>query len=337
MVDAPPLNLPIASTPPVAPPPPVTPPAPEKLEYMAQMRTMKEDVHEIQIGQRPHGTATHPGELTPALPPSPVIIPPPIQAPSSSFTHKLLYAVSGIVIVGLIWAIGTSIFGNTTDTTPTPTPTPSASAAPTQTALPSRTPIGVKTLETYLGTAVHRIDISQGSLASRLGALPPSSTKLVAVTPLLSGKPADARIGLQTIFSTIPTALLDAVASEWTLGIFGQTELFTPQGQTIANTTPQSRTVLIVEIANVNAATSALTAWEAASLVPSGASVFGYTPTTPAFSQGSYKNIGVHYQNFPTADRSIDYALVLASNGKNYLVMTGSRQSIFAAIDLLQK
>jgi hypothetical protein len=246
--------------------------------------------------------------------------------------HKLLYAISSIIVALLLWAIGRSIFGNTANT---PTPTPSAT--PAKTALPSRTPIGVKTLESYLGSAPQSVDLGKGSVASALALLPQSSNQVVPVTPLFNGKRSDARVGLQTIFSAIPTALLDAVASEWTLATFGQTETFNAQGQAQTPTTPQGRTVIVVELADATAATSALASWEASSLVPSAASVLGYTPTQPALQQGSYKNIMVRYQNFPTADHSIDYATVLASNGKTYLIMSGSRQSMFATIDLLRK
>ena len=337
----PPMNLPIAGSIPPAPTPvpasaPIVPkPAtPEPPQYTAQIRTMAQDAGGLHIGQHPSGTLTRPGELAPALPKTPAIIAPAPQDAPSSLMHKVLYAVSGVVVIGILWAIATSIFGNTvSDNVVPPTPTP----VPSTTALPSRTPIGTKTLESYLGVAPRNINLEQGSIASALALLPQSSGKVIAVTPLFNGQRADARVGLQTMFSAIPTALLDAVASEWTLATFGQTELFSAQGQAQTATTPQGRTVVIVELANVSAATAALASWETSSLVSSAASVLGYTATTPALQQGTYNNIAVRYQNFPTADRSVDYAIVLAKKKKNYLVITASRQSLFATIDLLRK
>lgn len=299
---------------------------------------MAQDAGGLHVGQRPSGTLTHPGELAPALPKTPAIIAPAPEDAPSSLAHKVLYAVSGIVVVGIIWAIGTSIFGNTADnlaSTPTPALTPIST--PVKTALPSRTPIGIKTLQSYLGTPTQSIDLGKGFTASTLGSLPQVGGQITPVSALFNGKQADARIGLQTLFSAIPTALLDAVASEWALGVFGQTETFTPQGQLQQLSAPQGRTIIVVELANTATATSALTSWEASSLISNAASVLGYTPTQPALQQGSYKNIAVRYQNFPTANYSVDYAIVLASNGKSYLVMTGSRQSMFAVIDQLQK
>lgn len=337
----PPLNLPIAGGIPPAPvPAPVapTPTVPEPPEYTAQIRTMAQDAGGLHIGQRPSGTMTRPGELAPALPSKPAIIAPAPEDAPSSLAHKALYGVSGIVVVGIIWAIGTSIFGNTADdiaSTPTPTSTPAPT--PIKTALPSRTPMGVKTLQSYLGTPTQNIDLGKGFTASTLASVPHIGGQITPVGALFNGKQADARIGLQTLFSAIPTALLDSVASEWALGVFGQTETFTPQGQTQQLSTPQGRTSIVVELANVTTATAALTSWESSSLVSNAASVLGYTPTQPALQQGSYKNITVRYQNFPTANYSVDYAIVLASNGKSYLVMTGSRQSMFAVIDQLQK
>jgi hypothetical protein len=57
----------------------------------------------------------------------------------------------------------------------------------------------------------------------------------------------------------------------------------------------------------------------------------------PTFSSGTYRATQVRYRNFPYADRSIDFANVHASNGKDYLVLSGSREAMFFAIDQLMQ
>lgn len=58
---------------------------------------------------------------------------------------------------------------------------------------------------------------------------------------------------------------------------------------------------------------------------------------TETFMEGTYKTARIRYLNFPFAHSSIDYAVVTASNGKRYLVMTTSRQSMFWTVDTLLK
>jgi len=56
------------------------------------------------------------------------------------------------------------------------------------------------------------------------------------------------------------------------------------------------------------------------------------TKNTGQFRDNSYQGVAIRFKNFPNPDRSIDYA-VMSSNGKTYLVLAGSREAMFAAID----
>ena len=51
---------------------------------------------------------------------------------------------------------------------------------------------------------------------------------------------------------------------------------------------------------------------------------------TEEFQDNAYRNIAIRYMNFPGPDLSIDYALAA-----NKLVITTSRESMYAAIDVL--
>jgi hypothetical protein len=79
-------------------------------------------------------------------------------------------------------------------------------------------------------------------------------------------------------------------------------------------------------------------AWEGAGLAQSAVGPFKADTAkalVPGFADGSHQGVPVRYWNFPAADISIDWAVVPASNGTNYLVISGSRQSAFFAIDRL--
>ena len=63
----------------------------------------------------------------------------------------------------------------------------------------------------------------------------------------------------------------------------------------------------------------------------------GYTGTeVKEFLDTNYNGVSIRYKNFPYADKSVDYAIVTALNGKNYLVITGSREAMYGSIDKLK-
>ena len=46
------------------------------------------------------------------------------------------------------------------------------------------------------------------------------------------------------------------------------------------------------------------------------------------------REVSIRYRNFPFPDITVDYAAV-NSSGQNYLVISGSREAIYSAIDVL--
>ncbi len=54
-----------------------------------------------------------------------------------------------------------------------------------------------------------------------------------------------------------------------------------------------------------------------------------------SFSDNTHRSISIRYVNFPTPDRSIDYAIVTAKNGNDYLIIANSREQMFLIIDKL--
>jgi hypothetical protein len=52
------------------------------------------------------------------------------------------------------------------------------------------------------------------------------------------------------------------------------------------------------------------------------------------FLDNTYRGVDIRYKNFPFPDTTVDYAIVPAA-GQNYLVITGSREAMYAVIDNL--
>ena len=95
---------------------------------------------------------------------------------------------------------------------------------------------------------------------------------------------------------------------------------------------------MISALQDATAANQAMQSWETNGLASAILDLAGFDKTkasTPTFSGGLYQQMPMRYQNYSYADQSIDYAVVLASNGRNYLVISTSRESMFYVIDQL--
>lgn len=117
---------------------------------------------------------------------------------------------------------------------------------------------------------------------------------------------------------------------------YGQREAFNQKGALNPNASISNRLVLIAEVNNTQMVVSGLQSWEPT--LPSslnGLFELGKNNISGPFIETVYRGVLVRYINFPYPDRSIDYALVPATNGKTYLVMSNSRESMFATIDVL--
>lgn len=115
---------------------------------------------------------------------------------------------------------------------------------------------------------------------------------------------------------------------------FGQEEAFNAKGQSVTPTTPTNRLAFISQVPDTAAAD--LRSWES-TMTDNLANLFGVNKAknTGPFGDASYQGVNVRYKNFPNPDSTIDYALVTFS-GRTYLVMTNSRQAMFAVLNVLR-
>lgn len=135
-----------------------------------------------------------------------------------------------------------------------------------------------------------------------------------------------------------PASLKSILESEdSSMVVYSQEEQFDKTGKVIVDATPVNRLAVIGEVKNVETAKADLGLWEATMPVDLNA-LFELNYKKGAqfsFQNNLYKGLTIRYANFPYPDKSIDYVIVNASNQKKYLVITNSRESMYALIDKL--
>lgn len=297
---------------------------------------MSADVQHLTTGQAPAPVTPSISSASEQKPAVPVAPKKPVPAAGISIPEpkgdgmgrKIMYGAIGILVLLAVIFAAVSLLG---DKTPEPTTTPTASASPTPT--PART---TKDLSFYFGQLTGTLQV-------------PSETplpfedfqNLLRELVPLSGQAAN----VEALGSTIYPSFLDN-ADDGTFGnsgailIFGQTERFSATGEKQTLTTPEPRLIYILEVADATSVNQLMQRWESVSLTTDMSYYFNYNVNDALvtdFMDAVYQQIPVRYQNYPYADKSIDWAIVPASNNINYLVISGSRESMFYAINQLLK
>lgn len=128
-----------------------------------------------------------------------------------------------------------------------------------------------------------------------------------------------------------PPALQTALGQNYKFLLYGQKESFDSKGRPVTDVVAGSRLVMVSEIASSSA--DILQGWES-TMSNDLSKVMNITPTKNSgpFLTTVYNGASVRYKNFSYPDHSIDYALI-QYNGKTYLVIAGSRESMFATIN----
>ena len=120
------------------------------------------------------------------------------------------------------------------------------------------------------------------------------------------------------------------------LVISRQQEKFDSLGEPVLEAESETRTALIVEVTDVTIAKTAMSEWEQ-TLPEALLDFFQITDESDqiAFDDNSYRDVSIRFMNFPSPDRSIDYAFVSSATGNTYLVVANSREQIYSIIDTL--
>jgi hypothetical protein len=246
----------------------------------------------------------------------------------------LLGIVAAIVCIGVVYGVISLIDGNGAVETPTPTPSASTSATP-----------AAKALRSYFSGSTQTVDLTNTStglddFTNALVVIQPAARQATVLSIKHSGASASLSTFLTDAGNPMPQNLSGALASDWIALAYGQGEQFDTNGIAIINPSASTRLVIIAELMDASTANQAIQTWETAGIASASTGLFQYDLSKRligGFSSGTYRQMTVRYWNFPYADRSLDYAVVTASNNKNYLVISGSRESLFFAIDQLMQ
>ncbi|MBI2064864.1 MAG: hypothetical protein HYT62_02280 [Candidatus Yanofskybacteria bacterium] len=132
-----------------------------------------------------------------------------------------------------------------------------------------------------------------------------------------------------------PAALREVIMGNNTVFIYGQGEVLGDIGSLPDSGLAGKKIVMIVEVVDVARTTAILSGWELT--MPEDLKyMFNIEPgnsTTTTFNSNEYKGVAIRYKNFSLPDRSIDYAIVYSSTGRQYLVITNSRESMYSPIE----
>ena len=254
--------------------------------------------------------------------------------------RKALYGILTVVIlVGIIYSVAALLGGN--DATPTPTdapiPTESTTLAPT-----------IGSLAAFFRSTGPSIELRDGGTAmsdivSAVQTAQPAQQQ--AQRLLISGQSvASLADFLEFVVEgqQIPSYVKTILGKDWAVLVYGQREQFDQTGKPLTNS-PGNRLIVIGEINNSSSGSQAVMDWESSDAAPLAGQVSALfqVDVTKAlvnsFSAGTYRSFSVRYWNFPYADRSLDWSVITASNNKSYLIISGSRESMFFAIDQLMQ
>ena len=280
------------------------------------------------------------GELQKAKPlaPSSVFIPPPkisdkkepqsliVVPPGSSFSpvnnrSLVLYALLFGAILGGVYYI---FFASKERTIPvfqgTPTPIISKSPLPTQSFVLNSSGNPFSQISIFIANQ----NISQGE------------TKLFSIINELGDNYNFQKVA-EKFSMILPSALLQNLSADKAyLFVYGQKEYF---GDTLNGFIPPKRYGLVAEITSDVNLISNLANWEN-KISSDFEKIFEFKisdASAPDFVDNVYKNTNIRYRNFPSPDKTIDYAVVTDFRGKKYLVVANSREAIFNVIDNINK
>lgn len=309
---------------------------------------MSADIGNLQVGRPPQAAAmpAAPPAPTPIAPQAPQtaaqIVAPPPSGSSSSTGRKVLIGAIVLLVIGVLAAVAFSFLGGSGE--PAPTPSVAASASPTPT--PSATLISRSGANSFFSGQSSTVTLGaegaeQTDFINAVSVAQPPAGQVVKLDVRDIDSPMTGKEFFSLMYGTsAPAAVSGNIGDDWSSLVFGQTETADASGSMIITDTVSNRLILIFEVTDPAAVKEAMPAWEADSLATSSAPLFGYAMANqivPSFSDGGYLEVPVRYWNFPYADRALDWAITEAPNGKTYLLLGGSKQSMFYAMDRMVK
>ena len=263
-------------------------------------------------------------------------VPPAATKATGSGSRGLIFAVIAVIVVllgGLYW-----YFMIRSSSTDQPLESPITTFTPRPTATPN--PDVLSTVFTNHGGTIVLPSTGDPSSAfsNAISAQPNITPGTLTVIDIIGGASNSAQVltisgFLNRFLVSYPPALATALGQNYKFLLYGQKESFDSKGRPVTNVAPGPRLVMVSEIAS--SSEGIFQGWEPTMST----NLSAVMAITPAKNMGpflitNYNGASVHFKNFPYPDHSIDYGVV-SFQGKNYLIIAGSREAMFATIDTL--
>ncbi len=277
--------------------------------------------------------------LTPTLPVRPNLPPPPITpskititaptgaATSGSSKRSLLVSLLILVLLGggaYYWFVMREPSDSVVMTL---TPTPSETVTPEPEGLaalfPDNSPLDI--------TATGSAGVEE--VLSEANAIEIDGRQHVFYPVTISSRPADFVMDFTQGFFNASFGVGDGPAivnsDQFAVLVSLQTE------GAAQDSTADKRIGLIVEVADEFQVGNQMESWEA-SLAKDFQVFFGLPAQNKiSWLDNTYRGVAIRYANFPNPGRAIDYAIIHAIDGKDYLVIASSREQMYGIIDTL--
>lgn len=314
-------------------------PAPQPLPPKPAVPSQQFKVPSVNLGEAQKTGPLVQSKNIPKPPSAPKVEPKPqIYIPeggSKGGNHNMLFLGIGAVAIVAGFSYWFFVLRQSPVVVESPTPTPTETPIPTPT--PTLTSI-------FSGAQKQNISIKPANSLTLFVSdvskviVDPGSFKVVNAT---DAQTASVTYGFADLAAKlalkVPSDLVSNFGTDSAMFVYGQKESFDSKGNLKVGVTAPNKIVIIAELKTPADASAAATKWET-TMSSDFKALFSLgvaNKNQPSFLDNSYRNTSIRYKNFPYSDDTIDYAIVSAHNGKAYLVVTDSRESIFATIDKL--
>lgn len=144
---------------------------------------------------------------------------------------------------------------------------------------------------------------------------------------------------LENLATSFPLELENFIKPNNLVFIYGQEESFTDIPIEKRTDIPlDKRFIFIVEVNDPNNVAVIMRNWE--STLPADLKdIFDLDTSKEAslnFLDNERRGVQIRYKNFPLPDKSIDYSIVSSLTGRNYLIITNSRESMYSPADQIR-
>lgn len=264
----------------------------------------------------------------------PIIVPPPKRGPVGSFNPKFFMLIGLIIITGgfLYWYLVVRV----SEPKVVLTPTPSESVSPT--------PLTKNLNEIFIASSSNFEVSTSPSLGNEFR---------IFIDSLVSAAKSFLMVNLteEVNSNLVPISFLDMFDAglvnypqDWrnnvldsVLLVYGQSEKFNVDGSINLNTSGIKKTVFVTRVKNKIVIENMMKDWES-TIAKDLANYLLINNTKKeanvSFLDNTYQGISIRYKNFPFPDETIDYS-VFEYKGQNYLVIAGSREAMYATLDVL--